>query len=218
MNVSSSLACPLCEAPKTVPFCVDKLGDHYARCSVCDFRFLHPRYRLSEFEEKKRYLEHNNDVNDPRYQEFMRPLVHQIQLRFPVAAYGLDFGAGTGPVLKQELEKRGYRMAIYDPFFWPDPEPLTESYDFICATEVAEHLFEPGKEFRRLRTLLRPGGALAIMTLFVTPDIDFANWYYRRDPTHVGFFSARSLYWLKDNLGFAECKIIGERIVVLVAV
>ena len=36
---------------------------------------LDPLDYLSQEEEKERYKNHNNDVNDPRYQKFVSPIV-----------------------------------------------------------------------------------------------------------------------------------------------
>jgi hypothetical protein len=36
------------------------------------------------------------------------------------------------------------------------------------------------------------GGWLGIMTSFLTTDDAFESWYYRRDPTHVTFYSEKT--------------------------
>lgn len=79
-------------------------------------------------------------------------------------------------------------MTVYDPLFFDEPRALTQSYDFITCSEVAEHFHRPAEEFRLLDCLLKPGGLLAVMTTFQTDDAAFAGWHYRRDPTHVVFY------------------------------
>lgn len=54
---------------------------------------------LGPKEEWDFYLGHNNDVHDPRYQNFVRPLVALIESRQHPSHRGLDFGAGSGPVI-----------------------------------------------------------------------------------------------------------------------
>ena len=65
---------------------------------------------------------------------------------------------------------------------------LERTYDFVVCSEVAEHCHRPAEEFPRLDGLLKPGGRLGIMTGILTDDDRFADWHYRRDPTHVVFY------------------------------
>jgi len=90
------------------------------------------------------------------------------------------------------LTEAGHRVALYDPFFHPDPAPLAQQYDFITCSEVAEHFHHPAEEFDRLGAMLKPGGWLAVMTSFQTEDARFGTWQYRRDPTHVVFYRAET--------------------------
>jgi len=141
-------------------------------------------------------------------------------------------------------------VALYDKFYFPDESvwwdsvprasparrpraeadatedaaeaPAPRLYDFITATEVAEHLSDAGRELRRLWGHVRPqGGILAVQTsrtdgiirrplvssaavsssacapAATTPDaVAFAQWHYIRDPTHVTFFHAASFRYL----------------------
>lgn len=189
-------------------------GEFY-HCLDCDLRFLDPGQRLGFDDEKERYSQHNNDVNDPAYRRFVEPLFVQIQMRVLNKSCGLDFGAGPGPALAQMFEQGGHKMEIYDPFFQPDTACLSKTYDFIVASEVAEHLYRPYVELQKIFHLLKPGGWLGIMTLLVEPATDFANWYYRRDPTHVVFYSRQTFVWIAQHFGFTELTHEGERIVLL---
>jgi hypothetical protein len=45
----------------------------------------------------------------------------------------------------------------------------------------------------RLDSLLEEGGWLGIMTNFYNNSIDFEDWYYRKDPTHVVFYTEQTL-------------------------
>jgi hypothetical protein len=40
------------------------------------------------------------------------------------------------------------------------------------------------------------------MTCFQTDDARFANWHYRRDPTHVVFYRQATLQWLAGHHGW----------------
>ena len=87
-------------------------------------------------------------------------------------------------------------MALYDHFYAPNPRALDGPYDFITATEVVEHLHHPRMELARLWTILEPGGILGIMTKLMPEHKLFAQWHYKRDPTHVCFFSRKTFEWL----------------------
>jgi len=93
-------------------------------------------------------------------------------------------------------------MALYDPIYVPDTSVLEGRYDFVTCTEVAEHFHHPAREFERLDALLRPGGWLGIMTRFQTEDARFADWHYRRDPTHVVFYRTETMEWLGQRYGW----------------
>ena len=88
-------------------------------------------------------------------------------------------------------------------FYAPDPRVFEQTYDFITATEVVEHLFAPGEELARLAERLRPGGWLGLMTKRAGDREAFARWHYILDPTHVAFFSETTFRWLADELGMS---------------
>jgi SAM-dependent methyltransferase len=185
-------ACPVCRAPASEAF-VRVAGRRYWRCGACEARFLDPGQLPSRQEEYAHYRHHENDPNDPRYRHFLAKLAEPLLCRLAPGSRGLDYGCGPGPALAAMLREAGHDVALHDPFFCPDPEALERTYDFITCTEVAEHFHDPATEFERLDAMLRPGGWLAIMTGFQTDDARFADWYYRRDPTHVVFYRERTL-------------------------
>ena len=49
--------------------------------------------------------------------------------------------------------------------------------------------FNPALVIFDLNKILKKDGWLGIMTNFYDENIDFASWYYRKDPTHVAFYS-----------------------------
>jgi hypothetical protein len=189
------------------------LIENYFVCPVCDVRFLDPKMRLTRAEEEKRYRTHNNDIADSGYRAFLTPIAEAVHARVSPAARGLDYGCGPGPLLARILTELGHTMQTYDPIF--QPQPPTPPFDFITATEVIEHMFTPREDFARLHSWLKPGGWLALMTAFVEPSTDFAGWYYRRDPSHVTFYSRPTMHWLANKLSFAPPVWVGERIVLL---
>jgi SAM-dependent methyltransferase len=214
MSAPPMPTCPLCLAPDTAP-CLEDGARVYHACARCDLYFLDAASHLSLDAERERYLLHRNDVGDPGYRDFVRPLYAAVSERLAPGAHGLDFGCGRASALGHMLESGGYAMRAFDPHFAPDPTSLARSYDFVVACEVVEHLSAPHVELARLRGLLRPGGWLGIMTLLRSPGLDFATWYYRRDPTHVAFYSERSFEWIRARFGFCSLERAGERVVLL---
>lgn len=178
----------------------------YWRCNRCEARFLDPRQHPSRETEHDCYLKHENDPGDPRYRHFLSKLVAPLLARLPAGANGLDFGCGPTSTLALMLGEAGHGTALYDPLFRADPEVLHGSYDFIACSEAAEHFHRPAEEFDRLDGLLRPGGWLGIMTCFQTDDARFADWHYRRDPTHVVFYREATLRHVAAVRGWS-CEI-----------
>lgn len=191
--------CPLCTSRQTAFYHRDARRD-YRQCQRCELVFVPPAQRLSREEEKAVYDRHDNAPDDTGYRRFLSRLFDPLHQRLPPGARGLDFGAGPGPTLSVMLEEAGHPMTIYDPFYAPATFPLAHCYDFITASEVVEHLFEPGRELERLAGMLNPDGWLALMTKRVTSKEAFARWHYIRDPTHVCFFSEASFVWLAQHL------------------
>lgn len=210
------MRCPLCEASD---FAIVPLAKpepvNYHDCLACGFRFMEPAHRLGFRDEHERYHLHENNPDDAGYRDYTLPLIEAIVARRSPHDRGLDFGSGTDSAAHRMLVERGFgALAKYDRFFHPTEENLVPGgYDFVFACEVVEHFHEPRSEFARIRSLLRPGGSFLFMTSLLTPAVDFDRWHYRRDPTHVGFFSERSLGILARALGFAAPKIIAPRVV-----
>jgi hypothetical protein len=42
--------------------------------------------------------------------------------KFTIEAKGLDFGAGPGPVIATILREQHYKVDLYDPYYWNQPE------------------------------------------------------------------------------------------------
>ncbi|NJY62733.1 class I SAM-dependent methyltransferase [Salinimicrobium sp. CDJ15-81-2] len=180
----------------------------YLECSNCKGIFVRREDLPDADKEKERYLSHNNDVNDLRYREFVSPIVRSVVENFdPQDHVGLDFGAGTGPVITKILSELDYKISAYDPFFLPDADLLKNSYDFIACCEVIEHFQNPAKEFELLRSLLIRGGCLICMTDIYRPTIDFGNWYYKNDPTHVFLYREHTFKYIKEAFRFSGVKI-----------
>jgi 2-polyprenyl-3-methyl-5-hydroxy-6-metoxy-1,4-benzoquinol methylase len=196
-----NVRCPVCETPSLVPFQTIK-DTPYSRCETCEATVMDSSFWLDERREKEIYNLHDNNPDDEGYRRFLSKLTSPLLERLDAGARGLDFGCGPGPALAGMLREAGMTMALYDPFFHSDVTVLEGQYDFVTCTEVAEHLQRPAETFRLLDRLLKPGGWLGVMTCFQTDDRRFANWHYRRDPTHIVFYREFTFAWLARAHGW----------------
>jgi len=162
--------------------------------------------------EKLRYEEHINDVEDKGYQKFVSPITSAILKDFLRTDKGLDFGAGTGPVISKVLTDNEFSIVQYDPFFHNNPNLLNAKYNYIACCEVMEHFYRPKKEFKLLRNLLQPSGKLYCMTDLYDESIDFHKWYYKNDQTHVFIYHKNSIDWIQKEIGFSDVLINGRLI------
>lgn len=205
--------CPLCSGTTVTDFFVDQRRP-YRRCGDCALVFVPRAFFLDREAERREYDLHRNEVNDLGYRRFLSRLSEPLLQRLTPGASGLDFGCGPGPALANMLEEAGCRVTLYDSFYRPDPRVLEQQYDFICATEVVEHLHRPGEELQRLWSLLPAGGWLGIMTKLVRDVEAFAGWHYKNDPTHVCFFSELTWQWWARRYE-ASIEILGADVILL---
>lgn len=200
--VADVSCCPLCQSVDCFIYSSDKRRQYW-RCQQCQLIFADPAALLDAAAEISIYQQHQNDPTDQRYRAFLNKLAAPLQQRLTkTGLQGLDFGCGPGPTLSLMLAESGQQMSIYDPYFADNPQVLTQSYDFICATEVIEHFYQPAREWQLWLQLLKPGGWLGLMTKITDQVTDFANWHYKNDPTHVSFFSSKTFAYLAKRDGF----------------
>lgn len=205
-----SLCCTLCSSPANYYSCFRDIA--YYKCTYCQSFMMDPECYLSPEKEKHRYDQHNNDVNDPGYRNFAKPLVEAVIHSYSPEASGLDYGAGPGPVAAIMLREKGYTAQLFDPYYHPDPSVLSNKYDYIMCCEVIEHFKNPNGEFAKLRSMLRDNGSIFCVTEIVDDDIDFMNWYYKNDPTHLFFYHEHALAWIKKHFKFSGLKREGRLI------
>lgn len=197
--------CPLCKN-NAQSYYQDKDINYY-RCKICDAVFEDENHRPQSSAEKLRYEIHENDVEDLNYQKFVSPITSSVLKDFTSYSKGLDFGAGTGPVISKVLNDNGYTITEYDPYFHNYPERLQQKYDYVTSSEVIEHFYDPYKEFKLLKGLLKPKAKLYCMTDIYDDSIDFGSWYYKNDPTHVFFYTKKTFEWIKNEFGFLDVKV-----------
>ena len=177
-------------------------GVSYRRCPACGYIRMDDAHLPTAQEAEARYRLHRNDPADPGYRAYLERFVDSAILPFGEPGFRvLDFGSGPSPALALVLRERGYSVVTWDPFFATDRRSLRGWYDAVVVHEVAEHLGRPYATFARLRRRVLSNGLMAFRTRFAPEDpAQFARWWYREDPTHVGFFVPRTFEALASRL------------------
>jgi len=158
-------------------------------------------------DERARYEHHQNIVEDPGYLSYLSKIEQDCEPHLKKGDFGLDFGCGPSPLLGNIFSERGFATNSYDLFFNPYLEYQKSNYDFIILSEVIEHLRNPYDIMLELKGLLKSKGIIFIKTkLYPEKDL-FHDWFYKRDLTHIQFFSEASLHSLAQNL---DMKFIGK--------
>lgn len=209
MSFKTPSACPLCQNEQTVFYFQDpkNYGHSYGRCPRCALIFVLPNCRLDSDAEKARYDMHENDESE-HYVRFLSRLADPMLSALQSPAKGLDFGSGKSPAMAKRFRQAGHDCVCYDIYYYPDPTLLNQSYDFIVASEVIEHLYDPKTVFELWLDLLSPNGLLGIMTGIayeqhtnVGIKHGFADWWYKNDPTHVVLFAPQTFDYLEQQYG-----------------
>jgi hypothetical protein len=204
--------CLLCQSSNIGAFQVHKKPEKaYYHCDACDFIFMNPSDRLSAMEEKARYDLHTEAGSDG-HRAFLQPLVdvvtkHLENLKIEKSQLKvLDYGCGPQAFLSGLFNIKEIPVLNYDLFYFPDQDAFRKNYHAITATEVWEHLYNPREEIVRLASILKPGGILAVMTSGHKGEGAFHDWHYRRDLTHVSFFSEKTMRTIAAETGLTLIK------------
>lgn len=205
--------CPLCGSGDTDQFFEEKKRT-YLRCRHCKLVFVPQRYWLGSAAQKATYDLHQNDAQDNGYRQFLSRLSVPLAERLACKQKGLDFGCGPGPTLSVLLAERGHQVDLYDPFYYNDPGVFNQVYDFICATEVVEHLGDPDQTFTTMFKMLKSGGWLGIMTKLVIDDRPFGQWHYIRDMTHICFYGRPTFEYLAQRFN-ASINFVANDVILL---
>lgn len=174
----------------------------YEVCKECRTVYMNPEYFLSKQSEKERYDLHNNTEEDQRYVDYMyynmQECLSLCDKKFSIGSYSLDYGCGATQIMSNLLESEGLCSISYDPLYFPI-ELKKAKFDLITAIEVVEHFNNPAKEWQQLFDLLAPDGVLVVRTQLITDVVDFENWWYKNDPTHVTFYHDIGLEWIANK-------------------
>lgn len=195
--------CKIC-SNKTRTLNDEKFELIYYICDKCEFISMDNNYYVNPDEEKDDYLKHDNTFENKGYIQlftnFINLAINPFKNEIKTV---LDFGCGFAPVLSKILKKEGFIVDNYDKYFFPDNSFKLKKYDLITSTEVFEHLIEPIETFKLLKNCLNEKGKIAITTLFHPKDDNkFLNWHYKREISHIAFFTENTIKYIAKKLNF----------------
>lgn len=193
--------CPLCASTGPYTPLVGPKSRGYLLCQNCQLIFMAREFLPDPATEEARYQAHQNGPQDAGYVRFLNQAIIPALPYLNSNLCGLDFGCGPTPTLSGLLKAHGLLCDNYDPYFFPDLPG--NQFDYIFATEVVEHFYNPGRELRQLSALLKQGGILTIMTEAWTSVEGFAEWHYAKDITHVCFYHASTIEYICSHYGYA---------------
>lgn len=192
--------CPLCACSAPFTHFVGPKDRGYLLCPNCQLIFMERTFLPDHATEKERYEAHQNGPQDDGYVRFLNQAITPALPWLNRKMRGLDYGCGPTPTLSGLLKAHDLHCDNYDPYFFPElPE---NHFDFIFATEVVEHFYNPGQELQRISGYLKQGGILTIMTEPWVAVAGFADWHYAKDVTHVCFYHANTIDYICSHYGF----------------
>lgn len=184
-NRSIAGQCQICNT-KTTELHDPQMKVTYDYCEECGFISKQKSFHPDKETEKGRYDLHHND--DDYYRNSFNDVIDNYIKKLDITNI-LDYGSGPYPVLTKLLENT-YDMTMFDPFYHNDKSYQNSKYDLVVISEVIEHFHNPRLELTHLLGLIKKNKYLLIMTHLRTVDEQrFLTWWYRRDLTHVGFYS-----------------------------
>ena len=186
-------SCPLCSSPSKLFF------EKTYTCSHCLLVFKSSKLFLSPSEEAKRYQQHNNVSGDQGYIDFLNKLATPLKKFLKNEDHFLDYGCGPFSQISKIVEADVGSIQFYDPLFFPEGITTDEKFDVVTCTEVAEHFRDPEREWDKLVARVKPNGILGIMTQFYSADINYKDWWYKNDPTHIVFYCQETLEYLAQK-------------------
>lgn len=231
------MKCPFCR--KSNLYLINDRTNSYWRCKNCKGVVRDKSFLLPAEEQKKRYLCHNNDVNDPGYKKFLKdfilPVIEDAEKDFSIIQTPvkriIDYGCGpiklksfsnlnciiSDMINENKSTNKNFfasdcTLLQWDPFFYANLKAFEYPADLVCCLEVVEHFENTRDDFKCLANTCRVGGIVVIGTMLVPEsDEDFKKWWYKSDATHVSFFSLESLKQCGSNVGLQYVKALTDR-------
>lgn len=178
----------------------------FFQCRHCGLVFLQPSQRVPLDFEKERYVEHENDIAQQGYRDFLMQMWVPLKEKLKFPCEGLDYGCGPTEAFAALVAQEDVSVDSYDPFFAPDGIQK-KTYDFVWFNEAIEHCYDPRKELETINSLMKNQSHLAVGTTMLNDFTSFADWNYHKDITHITFFQERTFEWVAQKFGWTYEKI-----------
>ncbi|QPJ64673.1 MAG: class I SAM-dependent methyltransferase [Candidatus Nitrohelix vancouverensis] len=208
--------CKLCDSSCQL-FYQDKRK--YFKCDSCGLIFTNDA--PGKVEEEAHYRSQWEETQ-PEFWISQADVLLQIIRNYHEPLQILDFGSGSGE-LTRELRSRDLSVTPLEPMEqgYLKDQQYPGLFDVVVALEVLEHLPQPLEELLEIDRVLAPGGIFVCSTALTNAFLDhasgrdqFAQWWYKDDPTHLCFFGNRTLEALAQRLDWG-LDIYGEKAFVM---
>jgi len=228
--------CPACGNGGWL-FKFQKMGLKYVSCEKCRTLFVNPRpgnEALKEFYSKSPSTdfwinEFYKPVAEIRRKKIFVPRAEYIGSKLDSAKKYVigDIGAGFGLFIEELKNIRpDNRYVAIEPSVemanicrdkkievkcacLEEINGMDEKFDLLTSFELAEHLFEPLSFFKKVHSLLKPGGHFFLTTLNGLGFDILLLWDRSKSiaPHHLNFFNTASIRMLLESLGFEVTEI-----------
>ena len=215
--------CPVCSHADKKKI-GEKMGFEIFKCHNCGSLYTG---KLDETVENFDYS-HYYDESNLTIPDFIHGILSEVVSAFePYRQNGrlLDVGCGAGITLDMArdlnwqaegvevsrpsvdaLEARGFKVfhGTLHEAAYPD-----DHFDVVTATEVIEHVDNPGEVLREIARILRPNGLLWLTTPHangLSAKAMGAKWSVVCPPEHLHLFSVQGLRDLLNEAGFKNCR------------
>ena len=211
------MTCRICHAPTTHRFSLDVLGGRhradYVECQGCGaLQVPDPGWLDEAYADPSAAVRADGGRFRRTFSVFLYLTALMDAGVLPRKPRLLDFGGGYG-LLAKMLADAGHEAWTFDAYEknrlfavdrWVEELGTTRTYDVVTALEVFEHLTDPLRVARKLRSVLNDAGTLVLSTGIYDPQKHGKDWPYLAPATgqHVTFWSRGALRHLARELGF----------------
>lgn len=229
-------ACPLCGCERIgQTFTIDTYTPAFtvARCSVCGFMFMNPRFTAEtihglyteDYYSGKSEYSYYDERDAEKYARHVWDARIRVIRRYQPGGNFLDVGSAFGGLLSAAAKYFSPHGIEISPFAAEHSRTAPENrihngtldyhpfpadfFSVITMIELIEHLPDPRKAIRECFRLLKPGGLLVVQTANMEGlqarilGKDYA--YYM--PGHLSYFSMRNLVMALRLCGFRTVRV-----------